>query len=289
MPMNYSHIATVINRVHKLLGRSKFATHCAIKLRNQCNAIIGCHLSGQNHDCRYNGEMLLSNLLAPASETFVDVGANYGEWTASFLESMPHEKRRGLCFEPSVVTAEYLQRRFKHLPEVEILLMGVGEACEDKELFINDDCSKVASFVDQSRFANTHIVATRIGAPVHITTLDKICLEKGWGRIDVLKIDAEGFDCHVLQGASSLLSQQAIGVIQFEYGGSWRSAGKTLAVALTLLERCGYSCFLLKGDGLHLVDYDIYGEHFLYCNYVAVSPKWLPKLQAYLPSSRQTG
>ena len=52
---------------------------------------------------------------------------------------------------------------------------------------------------------------------VRCTTLDRFCSERGVKQIDVLKIDTEGFEFEVLKGASSMLAQQAIKFIYFEF------------------------------------------------------------------------
>ncbi len=95
----------------------------------------------------------------------------------------------------------------------------------------------------------------------------------------MLKIDAEGYDLRVLQGAKQLLRDQSIGVIQFEYNRPWAEAGSTLSAALKLLESCGYKVLLLKSTGLYNLDHSFYGECFYYANFVAVAPAKMPLLQ----------
>jgi hypothetical protein len=49
------------------------------------------------------------------------------------------------------------------------------------------------------------------------TTLSAYCREKGIDRIDVLKIDTEGHDLAVLQGAEQMLSKGAIRFVYVEF------------------------------------------------------------------------
>ncbi len=86
-----------------------------------------------------------------------------------------------------------------------------------------------------------------------------------------MKIDAEGYDFPCLRGAEGLLRTGRIRVIQFEYGYAWPHAGSTLAAALRFLNDLGYNVYLLRPNGLAAVDYDRFGEHFLFANYVAVA------------------
>ena|SRR5438067_617319 len=53
---------------------------------------------------------------------------------------------------------------------------------------------------------------------VPITTLDAFCTEQSIPHINFLKIDTEGTDLRVLQGARDLLSRQAIDLVEVEAG-----------------------------------------------------------------------
>lgn len=97
--------------------------------------------------------------------------------------------------------------------------------------------------------------------------------------IDFLKIDAEGYDLHVLRGASKLLAQQKIGVIQFEYNIPWKTVNSTLKEAFELLKSFGYQVFLLKNAGLFDIKFNGENEYFDYSNYVAISPKKIDDLR----------
>ncbi len=55
--------------------------------------------------------------------------------------------------------------------------------------------------------------------------------------VDLLKIDAEGFDFHVLRGSEDKLNNQKIDVIEFEYNSP---SGATLAGAYAFLQAKGY-------------------------------------------------
>lgn len=86
----------------------------------------------------------------------------------------------------------------------------------------------------------------------------------------MLKIDAEGYDLHVLLGARGLLESRRIGVVQFEYNAPWARAGSTLSFAFQLLRGAGYRVFLLKAGGLYRFEPDRVGEYFHYSNFVAL-------------------
>lgn len=66
------------------------------------------------------------------------------------------------------------------------------------------------------------------GVPIALTTLDDYCLREQIERIDVLKIDVEGHECEVLEGAAELIAAHRIGVILAEVSPSLVRCGADL-------------------------------------------------------------
>src|SRR5437773_2071085 len=89
----------LLGRVLRTVGRTSLGTALAVKLRNQCHAVIAQHLQ-DGPDADHNGEAWLAGLVAPGATTFIDVGANIGSWAAIFLAGMP-APALGLLIEPS--------------------------------------------------------------------------------------------------------------------------------------------------------------------------------------------
>jgi hypothetical protein len=54
---------------------------------------------------------------------------------------------------------------------------------------------------------------------VQVDTLDRYCAAQGVSRIDLLKLDVEGHELHVLNGAVQMFERGAIGMTSFEFGG----------------------------------------------------------------------
>ena len=52
--------------------------------------------------------------------------------------------------------------------------------------------------------------------PVAVSTLDALLAEAGVARVDVVKIDVEGAECHVLEGAQRLLGRLRPRLLQVE-------------------------------------------------------------------------
>jgi hypothetical protein len=110
---------------------------------------------------------------------------------------------------------------------------------------------------------------------VQVVTLDAELERRKIKFVDCLKIDAEGYDLHVLKGAENCLARKMIGIIQFEYNAPWAFSSSTLIAALEYLKGCDYRVYLLKHNGLYNFDYDVYGEFYHYANFVAIAPGFL--------------
>lgn len=106
---------------------------------------------------------------------------------------------------------------------------------------------------------------------VNITTLDAWALETGIEHIDFLKIDVEGYDLAVLEGAKSLLSSQAIDAFCFEYAANWIEPRRFLGDACSYIKSSGYSLYKLFPSFLVPYDYSVLQEDFYGAMYVALS------------------
>jgi len=269
--MRSAAVLQLANRVQRRLARSKSAVALAVLVRNQCSCIIKYHLA-PSPDLARSGELLLARMVAPQSSTFVDVGANVGDWIACCFALRPRD-RRALLFEPSRSALEALARRFAGLADIEIVGAAVSDEPADMLFYEEAHAGQHASLVAgcTERGAVERVVPA--------TTLDGELEQRGWDRIDFLKIDAEGYDLRALKGAAGLFDRAKIGVVQFEYNKPWRQAGSTLADALAFFRQRAYHAFLLRHDGLFEFDYSRYGEYFEYSNFVAVAPDVLPQLR----------
>lgn len=254
-----------LDGVHRFVGRSRFLTTVAVKVRNQCEAVIGAALA-DGVDPEANGELWLIRSLGGRIKRFVDVGANVGDWTRLVLSS--NLQAEGLCFEPAPSALAVLQERARTWPTVRVMPRAVADAGGSMEFIDYGDAALTSG--EASVVAEAGRPATRLTVPV--VTLDDECDAAGWGEVDLLKVDAEGNDWRVLRGARKLIRARAIRVIQFEYGAFWIQAGGTLTSTISFLEDCGYSVFRLRRWGLSPVELSRYGEYFRYSNYVAVRP-----------------
>src|SRR5664280_1439440 len=110
---------------------------------------------------------------------------------------------------------------------------------------------------------------------VLVTTIESYCHRNGISRIDLLKIDAEGYDFKVMLGSRAMLESHAVEVMQFEYNHCWISSRHVLKDAFDLLLPLGYTIGKLTGNAVQFYpkwhwELETYREG----NYIACLPSW---------------
>lgn len=261
--INIPFMRPLLGRIHHQLAKSVPAVKLCLLLRNQANAVIGRYL-GPSSQAKLNGEALIAAELAPQTKTFVDVGANSGDWATMWLAHSPADCR-GILFEPSTKAFARLSTRFRSEPRLALFKKGLAERPGIMSLTYHVDFDEQSTLVDVYQRNSRDTLED-----VEVTTIDVAARECGVETIDFLKIDAEGFDERVLRGATLYLQENRIKALQFEYGGIWADADSTLTATLRFLENCHYDTFLLRAEGIYEFNIRKFGEFFHYANFLAV-------------------
>jgi FkbM family methyltransferase len=165
--------------------------------------------------------------------TVFDVGAHVGQSATRYLHRFPHA--RVYSFEPVKATYQELLDNVGAHPHSVAVNVALGDA-DTKATIALHSRSDMASLVAAEPGAEGQEV------PVH--TLDGYCRDSGIERIDYLKIDTEGYDLRVLEGAAGMLGRHAVALVEVEAG---ISPGNERHVPLhdlkDYLETAGYLAF----------------------------------------------
>lgn len=261
------HLRRMADVMQRLIARSPVLVRAAVLVRNQCRCIIKYHLA-ESPDVNETGEVWLRRAVVPASQTFVDVGANVGDWLAGVLSEKPGSGFSAIAYEPSAGAFAALSERLASDSRIQLRNCAVGDVSGQVEFFEEDAAGKGSSIVSD------FVSAAGVKRTVPVVRLDDDLAAHGCERVDVLKIDAEGYDMRVMAGARALFEAQRIGLVQFEYNRAWQLAGDTLYSAMQFLQRYGYDVYVLKRDGLYSLNYALYEEYFEYSNFVALSTQY---------------
>ena len=197
---------------------------------------------------------IIMNELRPG-DTVVEVGSFIGLYTVAMARRVG-SAGMVYAFEPTREAGDYLRENIrlnKVVDRVQVCPYVVGR--EDGEVRFNagkgSESSVVTNNEDQPDAQRTVMVR-----------LDSFLEGQ---RVDLLKIDAEGYEIHILQGACELLEQHehAPRMICIEVHPSvWSKHGVDGAMLLELLRRAGYEVY--DTDGRRVAAIGDYGEIFAY-------------------------
>ena len=147
-----------------------------------------------------------------SSSHLIDVGAYDGSWSSAFLKSYPYAKVT--AFEPSPAPFGELKSRLGNLQAVRCEQLALWNCEGVLQLWSDAESSQLSSLFDRN-LAHLNVRFDRV-IDVYATTLDAY-FAGSHDQTFVMKIDAEGSELQVLQGAEQLM--QSISLIQFEFGG----------------------------------------------------------------------
>ncbi|MFZ2540835.1 MAG: FkbM family methyltransferase [Gallionella sp.] len=132
----------------------------------------------------------------------IDVGAHVGEFSKSLIDSGLFE--RVIAFEPNPVNAERLVRLASNEPRLTVEKYAVGATQGNCDFY----CDKNTATGSLLAYCEDYVTDGQvIKHLVPITTLDTYCASADIsdGQISLLKIDTQGHDLAVIQGASQVL------------------------------------------------------------------------------------
>lgn len=128
----------------------------------------------------------------------IDVGANIGTFTVFAAHHAP--EGRVYAFEPAKATFPLLKRNSSAYQNISCVNAGLGDAPGEKTI-LNMGAGATGNVIQDSPYYHNVEAAGGVLEPVTIMTLDRFVLENNISRVDFIKIDAEGYEKKVLQGA----------------------------------------------------------------------------------------
>jgi FkbM family methyltransferase len=184
-----------------------------------------------------------------AGDTFVDVGAFIGLYTIGVGLRLKHSGRV-IAFEPDIHNFSLLQEHVR--------LNGLDGQVELHQAAVSDKDGKFQFLADGSSEARLVSSNQRDTTIVNVVTLDSAFKDT---RIDILKIDVEGYEEMVLRGADKILRTPGLKprVIFIEvHPYAWSPLHTGSESLLRVLEEAGYVVKSL--DGVPTRSIERYGE-----------------------------
>jgi len=217
------------------------------------------------------GELEVIEQFIRSDSIVFDVGGCQGEWSGEVL-------KRGLAkcvhvFEPVQTSYNQIFKNLQMYEDKVVLNLLAASDTQRSDVF----WEYVSHPTLSTKYKRNEQVMLHFGIQnptqieVETISLDTYCMKNSISHIDFLKIDVEGAELDVLQGACELLSTGRIKHLQFEYGGCFLDAGITLKMIYDFLSSKRYKIgIMLNGIVQYLSCFDIEMENYEYCNYVGV-------------------
>jgi FkbM family methyltransferase len=234
-----------------------------------CRRYVDFYRGENNDDISTNGELRLMQQVLPQCHVVFDVGAHIGEWTSLALGINPRLSIHS--FEPSEVTYERLVGR-SFPASVVCNNFGLSSKAEERVLYLFEEGAGINSLYRRQGLESFGLTTQRHEETVALDTLDHYCQSWDIEGIDYLKLDVEGHELEVFKGASKMLEDERIRIIQFEYGGANIDARVFLKDMVGFLSEFGYAFHKIYPRRLEKIEhYDQTLENFQYQNWIAVA------------------
>lgn len=181
---------------------------------------------------------ILADAFLGEGGVFMDVGANHG--LLSFgLAGRHGDKIQFHLFEPNSKLISSIQKSLVLYPSMR---------CTVNAAAVSDRVGVVSFFIDHKQTGASHI-ADNAPNQVASVTLDDYLEGAGIHRVELLKIDVEGYELVALRGAKRSLERQAIQAVYFEYFEKWLVRVGPPGELLEFLGSLGYQvCFCRSCD-----------------------------------------
>ncbi len=203
-------------------------------------------------------QQLLKRILSPGS-VVVDAGANIGIYS-QFLSRCVGPTGLVHSFEPSPENFRRLQSAMRKLTNVRLCQAAVGECSGRSKLYVSDKLN-----VDHRTYATEG--DSRCAVPIDIVALDDYF--KPGQRVDLIKMDIQGYELHALRGTNRVLADNPAAKLLLEFwpyglqqaGANWLELIDTLRVKnMSIFQITNYGLVPFRADS------------------VKVSPEWYANL-----------
>jgi FkbM family methyltransferase len=148
----------------------------------------------------------IADALLQEGGEFLDVGANHGLLSFGLARKLDQRVRFHL-FEPNPKLLESIEKSRKLYPSMR---------AEINALAVCDEDGTISFEVQKEQTGASHITKNG-GIPIRSIRLDTYLADKGLDRVDLLKLDIEGYELTALRGAERGLKSRRIKAIYFEY------------------------------------------------------------------------
>lgn len=154
----------------------------------------------QGYESRFDAAMMAS--LKPGMRVF-DIGANVGYYTQKFAEAVGPSGEVH-AFEPVPASAAKVRELQAQFPWIHVHQYAVADQAGEVQMHVEADSTSPTNRIVIEESEAVVPFQEGGGITVPVTTLDQVLRDSGAPAM--IKIDVEGYEWHVLKGASATLA-----------------------------------------------------------------------------------
>lgn len=213
--------------------------------------------------------LLFQRLVGPGS-VVADVGANVGAHTLT-LAKLVGAGGRVFAFEPNPAVRDRLVRNLaiNSFENVVVNACALGDI--DGQLSLRVPAATSEEFSNPGLASLVALDTPHDLVPVEVLRFDDIFHEAGFPRLDLVKIDVQGFEMNVLRGMEGAISQYHPAIV-FEYEDwAWGKAGSGLQTVSDFLKSMSYRLLRVEaGSVLELTPVGVKNFEYSHMDLIAM-------------------
>jgi FkbM family methyltransferase len=166
----------------------------------------------------YDPQKDVKKILGHSLHCIFDVGAHVGQSALAFADSFPNAIV--YSFEPSIDSFIRLAEIAKCHPRIRAIHSALGDDIGEALFYINKFSQTNSILATLAGIQDLLIAPDQMNLQstthVQVMTLDRFCIDQKITKIDLLKIDTQGYELKVLEGGREFLRQNIIPLIYIE-------------------------------------------------------------------------
>jgi FkbM family methyltransferase len=209
--------------------------------------------------------MLVCERVLRPGDVFFDIGSNAGVFALDFAKLIP--SLTVFAFEPQPSLAKHIRRSIEAncFAQIKLLEMMLGSQNGEGTLFLTSHSIHASTVPRESRYRELR---------VPLRTLDDLIAKGELVPPDVIKIDVEGSEFSVFQGAEAMLQAHQPSII-FETDENLNRLGRTIDDLFSLLSKAApYDFYSIDNGGVLMTAQRPYPLG----NFLALSPRHVGRI-----------
>ena len=181
-----------------------------------------------------------------ANPVIIDGGAHKGGTVDAFRVLAPRAEFH--CFEPDATLAADLLRKFAGSGEVHVVTAALGESSGKAVFNINASrpTNSLLPAAEDLQADLQGLCKTVERVEVAVTSIDDYCAGQGLDRIDIIKLDLQGYDYQALLGAKSAMRGARVVLVEVLFTEIYKGC-HLFPDILRLMGEYGFRLFTLSG------------------------------------------